>query len=76
MTVRPAEVFPPGEFLREELDGRGWTQADFAEILGRPPRLVNEIIQGKRRITPETANRLAAALGTSPEFWLHLEASN
>lgn len=76
MTVRrPAEVFPPGEFLREELEERGWTQTDLAEILGRPVRLVNEIIMGKRRITPETAKGLSAALGTSPEFWLNLESA-
>ena len=74
-TRRPAEVFPPGEFLREELDYRGWTQADLAEILGRPQRLVSEIISGKRGISPETAKGLAAALGTSPEFWMNLEAS-
>lgn len=72
---RPAEVFPPGEFLREELDARGWTQTDFAEILGRPVRLVNEIISGKRGISPETAKGLGDALGTSPRFWLNLEAA-
>ena len=72
---RPAEVFPPGDFLREELEERGWTQTDLAEILGRPIRVVNEIIMGKRRISAETAKGLAAALGTSPEFWLNLEAA-
>ena len=45
--VTVAEVFPPGEFLRDELEARGWTQTEFAEILGRPPRLVNEIIAGR-----------------------------
>jgi HTH-type transcriptional regulator/antitoxin HigA len=74
MTERvPAEVFPPGEFLRDELDARGWTQTEFAEILGRPVRLVNEILVGKRGITPQTAQEIAAALGTSPELWLNLE---
>lgn len=72
---RPAEVFPPGEFLREELEERGWTQTDFAEILGRPVRLVNEIIAGKRSITPETAKGLADALDTSPQYWLNLESA-
>ncbi len=70
-----AEVFPPGEFLRDELEARGWTQTEFAEILGRPVRLVNEIIAGKRGITPETAKELGAALGTSAMLWLNLEAS-
>jgi len=71
----PAEVFPPGEFLRDELDSRGWTQTEFAEIIGRPHRVVNELISGKRGVTPETARELAAALGTSAELWLNLESS-
>ena len=54
----PAEVFPPGEFLRGELEARGWTQTEFAEIISRPTRLVNEIIAGKRGITPDTARGL------------------
>jgi HTH-type transcriptional regulator/antitoxin HigA len=73
MTERPAEVFPPGEFLREELEERGWSQVDLAEILGRSTQLVNEIISGKRGITPETAKGLGAAFGTSAEMWLNLE---
>src|SRR5436853_3101586 len=72
---RPAEVFPPGDFLQEELEERGWTQTDLAAILDRPPRLVNEIIAGKRAITPETARGLAAAFGSSPEYWMNLESS-
>lgn len=71
----PARAFPPGEYLRDELDARGWTQIEFAEILGRPPRVVNEIIAGKRGISPETAMELAEALGTSAQFWMNLEAS-
>ena len=71
----PAEVFPPGEFLREELEMRDWTQQEFANIIGRSNRLVNEVISGKRGITPETAKIFAAALGTSPHFWLNLVAS-
>lgn len=72
---RPAEVFSPGEFLRDELEERGWTQADLADIVGRPIGTVNEIIKGKRKITPETAQGLSAALGTSAEFWLNLETA-
>ena len=76
MTARvPAEVFAPGEFLAEELEARGWSQVELAEILGRPPRLVSEIIAGKRAITPETAIGLAAAFGSSPQFWMNLETS-
>ena len=70
-----AEVFAPGEFLAEELEARGWSQTELGEILGRPPRVVNEIIAGKRAITPETAKGLAAAFGTSAQFWMNLETS-
>ncbi len=69
-----AEVFPPGEFLKDELEARNWSQTEFAEIIGRPVRLVNEIIAGKKSITPETAMQLAAALGTSAEMWMNLES--
>lgn len=71
----PAEVFSPGEFLSEELEARGWSQQEFAEILGRPANAVSQIINGKRAITPSTAKELAAALGTSPMLWMSLDAS-
>lgn len=67
-------VFPPGAILQEELEERGWSQLDLAAILGRPVKLVNEIIAGKRAITPETAQGLADALGTSAELWMNLES--
>jgi len=70
-----AEVFPPGEFLRDELEARGWTQADLAKILGRPRRLISEIIDGKRAITAEIAWGLGEAFGIDPQFWLNLESS-
>lgn len=71
----PAETFSPGEYLRDELEARGWTQAEFADIIGRPPRLVSELISGKRGITPDTAADLAAALGTSAQVWMNLDSA-
>lgn len=73
MNTRPAEAFPVGEHLLEELDDRGWTQAEFAEILGRPPQVISEIVSGRKEITRESAAQIAAALGTSPQFWLNLQ---
>ncbi len=64
---KSAEVLPPGDYIREELDARGWTQADLANILGRTERAVNEMITGRRGITPESALGLSAAFGTSAE---------
>jgi addiction module HigA family antidote len=63
---------PPGEMLREEfLTPLGMTQAELAERIGVSYVRLNEIINGRRGITPSTALRLAKALGTSPEFWLN-----
>ena len=74
MTI-PAEVFHAGEFLKEELEARNWTQAELAEIIGRPTQAVSEIVLGKRGVTPETAKGLAAAFGTSAEYWMNLETA-
>jgi HTH-type transcriptional regulator/antitoxin HigA len=75
MPRKPAQVFPPGEFIREELEARGWTQTDLARIIGRPLQAVNAIINCKKEITAQTAVSLAAAFGTSPEVWLNLESA-
>ncbi len=72
---RPFRPIPPGEILKEELDSRGWTQGDFAEIIGNPLQTINTIIAGKRAITPETAIIFSKALKTSPEIWLNLESA-
>jgi HTH-type transcriptional regulator / antitoxin HigA len=71
----PAEVFPPGEFIRDELEARGWTQGDLAQVMGRPEPAINLIINDKRGITAETATELAGAFGTTPEFWLNLDSA-
>ncbi len=71
----PAEAFPPGEFLKDELEERGWTQEEFASIIGRPTTLVNQIVLGKRAITPEAAAEIGAALGVEAEYWMNLETA-
>ena len=67
------EAFPPGEYIEDELEARGWTQTDLAEILGRSRPKVNDLIKGRRAITLRTARDLAAAFGTSAQVWLNLE---
>lgn len=69
----PAYTPAPGEILAVELAARGWSQRQFAAIIGKPPQAVNEILRAKKQITPETALRIAAALDTSPELWINLE---
>ena len=66
----------PGEILLEEfLAPLGQTQVALAKHLGVPVQRINELVRGKRGVTPETAWLLAQALNTSPEFWLNLQAS-
>ncbi len=74
-TMIPAEAFPPGAFLRDELAERGWAEGEFAQIIGRPIQVVSEILNGKKEITPETAVAIGAALGTSAEVWLNLQGA-
>ncbi len=73
MSITVADVFSPGEHLREELESRGWTQEEFADIIGRSYKQVNELLGGKATLTAPMAAVIASALGTSPELWLNLE---
>ena len=74
-TLRPARLPPPGATLKRELDARGWTQKDLAAIIQRPEQAISEIVNGDKRITPETALSFASAFGTSAEFWLNLQSN-
>jgi len=72
----PAKRIPthPGEILEEEfLKPLGISQVAFAAHLGVPVQRINELVRGKRGITPETAWLLSQALNTTPEFWLNLQ---
>ncbi len=68
-----AEIFRPGVFLEEELETRGWSQIDLAEILGKSSTDINLIVKGKRSITPEMAIALGDAFDTGAELWMNLE---
>lgn len=64
----------PGEILLEEfLDPMGLSQNRLALDIGVPARRINEIVLGKRRITADTALRLARFFRMSPQFWLGLQ---
>src|SRR5262245_16338701 len=65
----PTSVSPPGETLLEILEARGMSQADLADRTGRPKKTINEIIQGKAAITPETALQFELVLGIPAAFW-------
>ena len=69
--IRPVH---PGEILLEEfLQPMGLSQNRLALHLSVPPRRINEIVHGKRRITADTALRLAHYFGMSAQFWLGLQ---
>jgi len=64
----------PGEVLGEEFLGpMGLSQNALARAIGVPPRRINEIVHGSRRVSANSALRLARFFATSPEFWLGLQ---
>jgi addiction module HigA family antidote len=66
---------PPGEILLEEfLKPLGISQSRLARDLNVPVGRVNDIVQGKRAITPDTALRLAVYFNVTPEFWISLQS--
>ena len=67
----------PGEVLLEEfLKPANISQSKFAVYLQIPIQRVNEIVKGKRGITPETAWLFSQSLGTTPEFWINLQRNH
>ncbi len=65
----------PGEILMEDfLKGFGVTQHKLAVSIGVPPRRINEIVHGKRRITADTALRLGRFFSMDPQFWINLQS--
>src|SRR5690348_15073957 len=70
---QPSYSIPPGTTLRETLESMGLTQSDLAERTSRPKKTINEIVQGKAAITPETALQLEQVLGIPAAFWNDLE---
>jgi len=74
MKAKKIESIHPGEVLLEEfLKPMGLSQNQLANDIGVPPRRINEIIHGQRRITADTALRLAHYFKMSPQFWLGLQ---
>ena len=66
----------PGEMLEEEfMKPLGLTQTELARTMGVERRLVNELCNGRRAITADTALRLSRYFGTTPQFWMNLQAN-
>jgi len=66
----------PGVILKEELKTRRLSAAAFALRLRVPPQRIQEIVAGKRAITPETALRIGVALGTGARIWLAMQQAH
>jgi addiction module HigA family antidote len=81
--ARPTALAPsprrpplPGAFIDTRfLKPLGITQTELAKALGVSRRRVNELVNGRRAITPDTAVRLAAFFGNDPTFWMHLQVA-
>ncbi len=65
----------PGLVLKEELEARNLSAAGLALRLRVAPQRMQEIVAGKRGISPETALRLGQFFGNEPEFWLSMQAA-
>jgi addiction module HigA family antidote len=59
--------------LEEFLRPMGLSQQELAKSIGVPYQRVNELVNGRRGITPSTALRLAKFFGTSPDFWMNMQ---
>ena len=68
-----SDVPHPGEFIRDEIEARGWAQRDLAYILGVKEQAINPIMSGKRGISPDMAQSLSKAFGLSASYFLNLQ---
>jgi addiction module HigA family antidote len=75
MMPKTMDPIHPGEILFEEfLEPLHLSQNRLANAIGVPPRRINEIVLGKRRITADTALRMSRFFGTSERFWMNLQS--
>lgn len=68
-----SQVEPPGYFIQQELEARGWTQTDLAYIVDMLPQQLNPILKGKNSITADKAMLFGEAFGMPPKFFTNLE---
>ena len=74
MAARKMAPIHPGEVLQADfLEPLGVSQYRLAQDISVPARRINEIVHGKRRISADTALRLARYFGTSERFWMNLQ---
>ena len=70
---RPAEVFPPHQFIQEEMEERGWTMKDFAHALRWSEEEAEKLASGEIPVLGREAEALAHAFGSSAVLWANLQ---
>ena len=70
-----AETFPPSEFIKEEMEARGWDVATLVKITQLSRDGIEQILENKARITPISAYALGQAFDTDRSFWMNLQKS-
>lgn len=74
MTSKKRKPTAPGELLQEEfLSPLGLTQKELADHIGHDVKVINRLVNGRTRVNAPLALKLAAALNTTPEFWLNAQ---
>ncbi len=73
--LKPFQNIGPGDFIKEELEVRGWQQIDLANIIDLSEKHVSDLINNKQSITIETAGLLSKAFGQSPQYWINLDTN-
>ena len=71
--IKPFINWGPGQYIKDFLEDRGWSQEELAQLIDLSPKQLSQIINNKVRITIETARLLAKAFETSPELWINLD---
>ena len=69
----PAEVFPPAEFIADEIGARGWSMEEFGLMAGLKQNEAEQLAGGFLRVTPRLAFAISRAFGTSPTLWYRLQ---
>ncbi len=70
--IRQHRAFGPGEHIREEIEARGWSEGEFADILGISEKHLSEILNDKTPMTIPLARLIGKAFGTTPQVWMNL----
>ena len=72
--IMPISIPSPGDFIRDELKKRSWSQEDLAQILGRTATRISQLLKGKQEVSPEIALELETAFGIPAVVWMQREA--